>query len=118
MLISLIPTASANFWISDSSIVSGLGDVGSRSSPTVYNDSGTWKLISGEDSGVFNGYYWGGSTWTSDSNIVNGLGDVGAHSTPTVYNDGGTWKLISGEDSKVFNGYHWNRSEERRVGRV
>ncbi len=45
-------------WVSDSSIVSGLGDVGSQSAPTVYQKDSTWYLISGEDAGVFNGFHW------------------------------------------------------------
>ena len=97
-------------WTSDSSIVAGLGDVGLDSAPVVFNDSGTWKLISGEFYGTFRGYYWAGSAWVSDSSIVDGLGDIGFRSIPTVFDDSGTWKLISGNNRGTFVGYYWNGS--------
>ena len=97
-------------WVLNSTIVTGLPDIGKASAPAVFNDSGTWKMIAGEQDGVFNGFYWSGSTWVSDSSIVNGLGDVGTYSTPTIFNDAGTWKLISGNGLGTFNGYYWSGS--------
>ena len=93
-------------WISDSSIVSGLTDVGWNSAPTVFLDGSTFKLISGEEYGKFLGWYWNGSTWISDSSIVSGLTDVGLVSRPTVFLDGSTFKLISGERYGKFLGWY------------
>jgi len=101
-------------WVSDSSLVTGLGDIGSRSAPAIaYNitGDGRWNLIAGEFVGVFNGYYWNGSQWVSDSSLVTGLGDVGYRSAPAIaYNitGDGRWNLIAGEYDGVFNGYYWN----------
>ena len=111
LLILSITTVNATAtWVSSSSIVSGLGDVGQNAVPTIYDDGGTWKLIIGEWDGVFSGWYWNGSTWVSSSSIVSGLGDVGYASAPTVYNDSGTLKLISGDKDGYFHGFDWNGS--------
>ena len=95
-------------WISNSSIVNGLGYIGNHSTPFIFNDSGTLKLISGELSGIFNGFQWNGNSWISNSSIVNGLGDVGEYSAPTIFNHYGTLKLISGEYYGLFYGFQWN----------
>jgi hypothetical protein len=101
-------------WNSNSSIVSGL-----PTSPvqdgldyhcTVFNDSGTWKLISSKYGGTFDGYQWSGSTWNSNSSIVNGLPDVGARVDLSIFDDNGIWKLISGNNNGNFNGFHWNEN--------
>jgi len=104
-------------WVSDSSIVNGLGDVGYYSKPSlVFNLTGNnrWNLITGERYGKFYGYYWNGVQWVSDSSIVNGLGDVGSHSAPTItFNLTGDNKyvLIAGEYTGVFNGYYWENGQ-------
>jgi hypothetical protein len=105
-------------WISDSSRVNGLEDVGSDSSVAtgfnVFGD-GKWTLITGNRVGSFSGYYWDGIQWISDSSRVNGLGDIGAHSTPAmVCNllDNGKWFLITGTGSHSgfsdFDGFFYN----------
>jgi len=99
-----------NKWQSDSSITSGLGDVGDKSVPTVFQKDGTWYLIAGEMDGVFNGYNWTGSTWQSDSAIVSGLGDVGMNSNPTIFQKNDNWYLIVGKYSTHFSGYNWTGS--------
>ncbi|MBN2014476.1 MAG: DUF2341 domain-containing protein, partial [Candidatus Altiarchaeota archaeon] len=104
-------TGYENRWFLDSSIVSGLGDVGGRSKPEVYQKDGVWHLISGEMDGVFNGYQWNGIQWVSNSSIVSGLGSIGWNSDPTVYQKDGVWHLISGESDGVFNGYQWNGTQ-------
>jgi hypothetical protein len=105
-----VPHFQAGAWVSDSDIVSGLGDVGNLSAPTVFQMDSTWYLISGEFDGIFNGYYWSGSAWVSDSSIVSGLGDVGVSSAPAVFQMDSTWYLIGGEADGVFNGYYWSGS--------
>ena len=100
----------ADKWV-NTNITNGLDKISATASkPTIYNDNGTWKLISGSSSGTFTGFYWNNSSWIGDASIVNGLVDIGAYSTPTVYNDSGTWKLISGEIDGEFVGYYWNNS--------
>ncbi len=98
-------------WYSDSDIISGLGDIGDDSAPTVYQKDSTWHLISGEDGGVFHGYQWNGTDWVSNSSVVSGLGDVGYDSEPTVYQKDSTWHLISGEYNGVFYGFQWNGTD-------
>ena len=100
----------AGVWESNSSVVTGLGDIGTWSAPTVFDHSDIWKLITGELGGNFFGYEWNGTSWVSNSSIVTGLTDVGDLSTLTVFNDSGTLKLIAGETDGVFNGYYWSGS--------
>jgi len=98
-------------WISDATIVTGLPTTGHPlSTPFVYNDSGTFKLILGDTFGRFTGYYWGTNTWVEDSSIVNGLVEVGGASIVCVYDDGGTWELIVGESTTETHGYYWDGS--------
>ena len=96
-------------WVSDSSIISGLAfhTNGFYSTPTVFNDSGTWKLIYGDYNGNFYGYYRSGSTWIEDSGIVSGL-SVAGYAKAAVFNDSGTLKLITGVDSGQFTGFYWS----------
>jgi len=99
--------ASAEVWEENTFVVNGLPDIGAYSSPTVYDDSGTLKLISGDNVGGFHGYYWSGSAWVSDSSIVSGLSK---YDHPSVFNDSGTLKLIGGDADGTFGGYYWNGS--------
>ncbi len=101
-------------WSSNTSLVSGLVDVGSYSAPTIiYNFSGNekWTLITGDNGGTLNGSQWNGTDWIKNVSITNGLGDVGQYSTPTItYNfaDTATWTLITGETNGGFSGKQWN----------
>jgi len=96
-----------NQWQSDSAIASGLGDVGSYSTPTVFQKDGTWYLLAGEYRGIFNGFNWTGTTWQHDSAIAINSSLVGGYSTPTVFQKDGTWYLISGNNDGVFIGFNW-----------
>ena len=108
-------------WVQDQSRVSGITNyntIFTYSSPSLgYNVTGSdnWELIFGYGSGVFQGYYWNGTSWVLDAGIVNGLGDVGVRSSPTLaYNVTGEnfWTLLSGEwslDGYVnVNGFRFN----------
>ena len=101
---------SGNNWSINNTIISGLGDVGYGSMPTIFEKDSIWYLISGEYYGTFIGYNWTGSTWQGDSAIISGLNDVGEFSIPTVFEMNGTWYLISGEECGNFNGYNWTGS--------
>ena len=105
--IIILPVSGAGEWSIDSSIVTGLNDIGDKSAPAIFDDSGTWKLISGESTGQYNGYYWSGTSWVSDSDIVTGLSIADTNSAPAIYNDSGTLKLITGREDGIFNGYYW-----------
>jgi len=108
-------------WISDSSLVAGLGYTGSTSVPTIaltiafnITGDGRWNLIAGEYDGVFNGFYWNGSQWISDSSLVAGLGDIGSYSSPVAafsITGDGRWNLLSGDLYAGFNGWYWNGSQ-------
>ncbi|RLG23501.1 hypothetical protein DRN76_05270, partial [Methanosarcinales archaeon] len=110
LLTAISMCAATDAWQSDTGIVSGLGDVGWGSSPTVFQKDGTWYLISGESEGTFKGYNWTGSAWQSDPGIISGLGDVGGDSAPTVFLKNDLWYLISGEKFGTFYGYNWTGS--------
>ena len=108
-------------WISDSSLVAGLGDVGVYSAPAIaFNtrEDGMWNLISGNGSGEFNGFYWERSQWVSDPSLVSGLGDVGDYSAPAIAFDltwKGKWNLVSGFKAGWQEGgtlgYYWNGTQ-------
>ena len=106
------PAMAADFWVSDSDIVSGLGDIGDWASPAVFCKDETWYLISGENEGAFYGFKWNltGSTWESEPAIVSGLSDVGSQSVPAVFYKDGTWYLISGRYEGTFYGFNWTGS--------
>ena len=112
-------------WVQDQSRVLGITDYNTLfiySSPSLgYNVTGSdnWELIFGYGAGVFQGYYWNGTSWVLDAGIVSGLGDVGDRSSPTLaYNVTGEnfWTLMSGEwtlegyinvNGFRFNGTTW-----------
>jgi hypothetical protein len=93
-------------WQSDSTITSGLGNIGTNSAPTVFQKDGTWYLISGVANGSFYGFNQAGSAWQSDSTITSGLGDIGVNSAPTVFQKDGTWYLIAGVANGSFYGFN------------
>jgi len=101
-------------WHVDQNIVTGLGDIGSYSSPSLaYNLTGDakWTLIAGKSAGTFNGFYWDGSSWISNSTLISGLGDIGSYSMPTTgFNVRGdnTAILISGAGDGNYYGFYWN----------
>ena len=110
LLVLTVPVSATSEWASNDSLVVGLGDVGTISSPTIYTEGGTLKMISGEESGTFNGYDWDGSTWSSNATLVSGLVDAGIQSSPTVFYDGDSLKLITGDYTGIFVGYDWDGS--------
>ena len=100
-------------WISNTSLVTGLTDVGDRSSPTmIYNFSGNnkWTLISGELTTNYNGYQWNETSWVSNTSLVTGLTAYGYDNPFLIYNFSGNnkWTLISGNLGGLFQGYEWN----------
>uniref|UniRef100_A0A6M3MA50 Carboxypeptidase regulatory-like domain-containing protein n=1 Tax=viral metagenome TaxID=1070528 RepID=A0A6M3MA50_9ZZZZ len=107
----------AYIWKPDSSIVSGLGDIGTYSALEVFLDGTTLKIIAKARYDGWFGFYWDGSTWISNQSIVNGLADVSNYSnaSPTIFKDGATWKLIHGVDTGTIGGYckgyYWNGSK-------
>lgn len=100
-------------WTEDSNLVSGLGDIGTYSTPTIgegITDNGTWELITGTSGGSFLGFYWNGVAWVNDSSIVDGLGNIGTATIPSVvYNLTGEekWELLSGESSSGLTGFYY-----------
>jgi len=96
-----------NSWLVDGSIVSGLGDIGLYSAPTVFTNNSILYLISGEYNGAFYGFNWTGTTWQSDTTIVSGLGNIALGSIPTVFTNNSILYLISGEDDGIFHGFNW-----------
>jgi len=110
--ICLITLTIVSAWQSDSEIVGGLGDIGSYSTPFVFEKDSTWYLVSGESAGNISGFNWTGSTWQSDSTFVNGLPGIGAQwdATLTIFEKDLTWYLILGKQDGNFYGYNWTGS--------
>ena len=99
-------------WISSAAVTNGLvkPTFRNRSTPTVFLDGSTLKLISGNERGDFYGWYWNGSSWISSAAVINGLSDIGYDSTLTVFLDKNILKLITGEGNGAFTGYYWSGS--------
>jgi uncharacterized protein YxeA len=104
----------ATGWITNTSVVNGLPDVGTYSKPElVYNFSGgnQWELFVGEATGNINGYYYNGSEWRNNASIIAGL--------PTdFYNNGQAsiefnitgsnyWEGIFALSGGTYRGYQW-----------
>jgi len=110
VLMLLAGGGAADTWTTNATIVSGLGDVGDRSAPTVFQKDGTWYLISGNSTGKFEGFNWTGSAWQSDSAIINGLSITGIYSAPAVFYMDTTWYLITGNANGDMTGFNWTGS--------
>lgn len=96
-----------------SSINEGMYDIGSDSSPEMFNISGTIYIISssGTLNGPFIGYNDSGSVWYNDTSIVNGLPTTGKHKAPSMFNFNNSWYTILGcEDCGTLRGYKWTGS--------
>jgi hypothetical protein len=98
----------SNFSYSGINIVSGLGDIGSRSHPIVFNMSSNFYLISGSYVGTFFGFFWNGTGWELNSTIVSGLGEIEDDSHPFVFQKEGNWYFITGGAGSSFTGFIWN----------
>jgi hypothetical protein len=105
-------------WVSNSSIISGLGDVGSNSVPNVFNMSGTWYLISGRSNYGLFGFNWNGSSWVSNSSIIEGLYAPDQYpnydhlDANVIYMDGVYYCIIIPLNGWTIGGYghRWNVS--------
>jgi parallel beta-helix repeat protein len=104
-------------WLSDSSRVAGLDVIPGMAGITILDNltgDGRETLITGNDEGTFNGYYWNGTQWISDISRVNGLENVGSHSSVTsrfnVFADR-KWTLITGNREGTFSGYYWEGAQ-------
>lgn len=76
-----------SYWASNSSIISGLGDIGAYSTPTVFMLGSTMCLITGKSTDGMLAYTWGGSSWTQDTDLDDGLtfGDGQSYAAPNVF---------------------------------
>jgi len=111
-------------WLDDTSVVTGLTDVGDHAAPTLrfnVTGDGNWTLISGDKLGNFHGFYWNGAQWIADDARIAGLGNIGGgtagasnYSKPYVAYDvtgDGNWTLICGRDNGDFRGFYWAGSQ-------
>jgi hypothetical protein len=96
-------------WISNSTMNTGLPNIGGYSSPTVFQMGTQWHLIAGESTGNFKGFTWNGTAWKTNVTINASLPDIGLISAPTVFNTSLTrFNLISGANDGKFKGFTWN----------
>lgn len=96
-------------WVENDAVVDGLTDVGFISTPTAYYmQDNQLRLISGDNTGNFRGFYYNGTGWVENTSIVNGLPDIGDEPYPTTFYMDDELYLISGEIAGDFYGYVWN----------
>ena len=105
-------TWDGSVWSQNSSLVNGLFDVGSYSSPyLVYNfsNNGMWTLFSGGD--YISAFVWNGSIWNQNTSLVDGISDTGSRYNALVtFNlvNNTKWNLIATNNNGIFYGYSWN----------
>ena len=93
-------------WITNSTIIQGLTDVGSKPAPEVYEKDGSLNMIVAS-SDVDLGYTWNGTDWEINSSLVNGLtGPLGLY--PSIIERNGNWYLYMGTYTAGVQGYDWN----------
>jgi len=109
-------------WIYNSSLVTGLGDLGDFSSPSIaFNITGNnkWDLIAtGYNTGTswtsWYGFNWNGTRWVSNSSLISGLlGGIDMFYNPDIiYNlkSDNKWCMIYGDGNGYFHGCYWNGS--------
>lgn len=111
-------TFSGTTWLSDSSVIAGLPDIGFSTSPSfAYNvtGDGTWICIFGQREGTSHGYTWNSSTgtWVGNASVVSGIADVGYNSSPyLVYGFlASKWAVFIGRQSGgAIASYYWETS--------
>ena len=96
-------------WYENTSIVSGLVDVGSLSSPVVFEKDSEWYMIAGESHTTYNGYQWNetNSSWYENTGIISGIVSSG-YSKPSVYLKDSIHYLIHGVIYGGHYGFQWN----------
>ena len=99
-------------WTQNSTIETGLSDVGIYSTPTAFYEDGNLYLIVGESNPSINSYRWTGSTWTSDTSIIDGLSIVSGEFQPTVFYIGSDLYLLGAtfDGADVLYGWKWSGS--------
>jgi hypothetical protein len=113
-IINFINASTPNTWETNFTInasLTGIGDL-EFSSPSVFNMSGTWYMISGDFDGKFHGYAWNETQWLPNSTINASLPTIEATvSSPSVFYKDSSWYLISGKDDGNFYGYTWSGTQ-------
>jgi len=95
-------------WVTNTSIISGLGDVGDSSAPTVFYIGADMYLITGEYNIAMKGFKWNGTSWVADTGIISGLTYYTLVSTPTAFYMGADLYLVTGYSNGTFRGHKWN----------
>ena len=99
-------------WAVDTYIVTGLPSyptIPKYTAPTIFYKDGEYKMIFGDITGRFNGYYWNGASWVSDSSLTAGdIVDIGSFSTPSVFEYESNWYLTAGDANGDIVNYKWS----------
>lgn len=94
-------------WESDNIIVDGLPDVGALASASVLYKDESWFLISGNSSGLWNGFVLAsnGTTWIFNSTIIDGLPKLDGQASVTTFTMGTDSYLITGGEWENYRGF-------------
>ncbi|MCD4679589.1 MAG: hypothetical protein K8S00_04310 [Bacteroidales bacterium] len=98
-------------WSSDSNVVSGITTTYDYFRPTVFNDSGTLKLISATTGSGDNVGYVGGGSWSSDNSHITDMSD-GGYGITTLFSESSIWKAITGDVGGDYYGNIWDEAPE------
>jgi len=83
-------------WTTNSSVITGLTDVGTEASPSVHQWNGQIHAVVGAGSGTLTGFTWNGSQWVSNSTMNAGTGDFGISSYPELFDWNGEFRMFVG----------------------
>lgn len=98
-------------WLVNSTISSGLPDIGSNSAPTVFYKDSSWYLLSGEYNGAFYGYRWSGTQWVVNTTINASLPILAQYSDPEVFYKDSSWYMLSGVKEGQIKGFVWSGTQ-------
>jgi len=95
-------------WVPNTTIISGLPNLGSYTRPDVFYKDVSWYLINRN----FQGFVWNGTGWQTNTTINSsfGVGLYWEYPTPTIFKIDNSFYAIVGNQSGERIGYDYNSS--------
>ena len=101
-------------WVSNSSLISGLGDIISSSVPSIadFDNDSNYEMIASNNNGDFFSFRWNGTYWVTNNSLRVGLSPNPNHGHPAMadFDSDGNYEIIVGNVNGLFTGFRWNGS--------
>lgn len=94
-------------WETNTTIKTGLPDIGTYSYPEAFWYNSVLYLIATNGSGTFYAYTWNGSTWTVNSTILTGLSAV-TNASPAIGEINGKLCLLTTNGQNGQSAFYWD----------